>query len=123
MDKIHENGKVTFTAGGAIAKGEFVKFDSGKVVPCTAKTDAAIGVALDAAADGEILPVAVLGAFCGTAPVKATAAIVQGAAITCAGATVVAGDKVCGLALEAATASGDLIECALCVPALNAVAA
>ena len=30
MQGIHPNGKATFTAGAAIAKGEFVKFSSGK---------------------------------------------------------------------------------------------
>ena len=46
MKGIHPNGKATFTAGAAIAKGEFVKFSSGKVVKCAVATDIAIGVAL-----------------------------------------------------------------------------
>ena len=49
MKGIHQNGKMTFVAGAAIAAGEFVKFSSGKVVKCAAATDIAIGVALDAA--------------------------------------------------------------------------
>jgi len=58
MNAIHQNGKATFTAGAAIAKGEFVKFSSGKVVKAAAATDVCIGVALDsAAADGDIIPV------------------------------------------------------------------
>ena len=114
MDKIHENGNVTFTAGGAIAKGEFVKFSSGNVVKTAAATDQAIGVALDsAAASGDILPVAVLGAFKGTIQIKAGGAIAQGAQITALGtATSAATDVICGVALEAASASGDMIEIA-----------
>ena len=30
MDKVHANGNITFTAGGAIAKGNPVKFSSGR---------------------------------------------------------------------------------------------
>ena len=47
MKAITPNGKATFTAGAAIAKGEFVKFSSGKVVKAAAATDGCIGVALD----------------------------------------------------------------------------
>ena len=61
MKGIHQNGKMTFVAGAAIAAGEFVKFSSGKVVKCAAATDIAIGVALDSAsADGEQIPVQLL---------------------------------------------------------------
>ena len=31
MNGIHQNGKATFTAGGPLAKGEFVKLADGKV--------------------------------------------------------------------------------------------
>ena len=60
MNGIHQNGKATFTAGAAIAKGDFVKFSSGKVVKCAAATDIAIGVALDGAEAGELVPVQLL---------------------------------------------------------------
>ena len=61
MKGIHPNGKATFTAGAAIAAGEFVKFSSGKVVKASAATDVCIGVALDAAAaDGDLVPVQLL---------------------------------------------------------------
>ena len=117
MNKRSENGNITYTAGGSIAKGDFVKFSSGKVVTCTGDTDAAIGVALDAAtASGEIIPVAILGAFTGTCPVKATEAVSAGAHVNPTGGAAAKGDKCVALALEAATASGDMIECALCVP-------
>ena len=59
MEGIHQNGKATFTAGAAIAKGEFVKSSSGKVVKCAAATDIAIGIALNAAEHGELVQAAV----------------------------------------------------------------
>lgn len=115
MDKRSENGNITYVAGGTIAKGEFVKFSSGKVVKCAAATDVAIGVALDGAAEGAIVPVAILGAFCGTVQIKAAGAVTQGAEVTpegkeqtSAGTT----ELICGRALEAAAASGDMIEIA-----------
>ena len=115
MDKRSENGNITYTAGGTIAKGEFVKFSSGKVVACSAATDVAIGVALDAAVNGQVVPVAILGAFTGTVQIKAAGAIAQGAEVTpqakeqtSAGTT----ELICGRALEAAAASGDMIEIA-----------
>lgn len=115
MNKRSENGNITYTAGGTIAKGNFVKFSSGKVVACAAATDVAIGVALDGASSGDIVPVAILGAFTGTVQVKAAGAITQGAEVTpegkeqtSAGTT----ELICGRALEAATAAGDMIEIA-----------
>ena len=60
MKAITPNGKATFTAGAAIAKGEFVKFSSGKVVKAAADTDICIGVALDSAASDDIVPVHLL---------------------------------------------------------------
>jgi len=114
MDKYHPNGNVTMTAGGAIAKGELVKFSSGKVVKTTAANEQAIGVALDSAsADGDIVPVAILGCYSGTVMVKAGGAITQGAQVSAAGtATSAATDVIVGVALEAAAASGDMIELA-----------
>ena len=115
MNKRSENGNITYTAGGTIAKGNFVKFSSGKVVACSAATDVAIGVALDGAENGAIVPVAVLGSFTGTVQIKAAGAIAQGAEVTpegkeqtSAGTT----ELICGRALEAAAASGDMIEIA-----------
>lgn len=71
MDKVHPNGNITYTAAAAIAKGNPVKFSSGKVTPCTAANDQAIGIALDSAAQGDIVPVAILGCFTGTVQLKA----------------------------------------------------
>ena len=123
MQGIHPNGKATFTAGAAIAKGEFVKFSSGKVVKASAATDVCVGVALDsAAAEGDLIPVQLLTSG-DTALVKAGGAVAQGGTITCVGTTVAtAGTLQYGIALEAATASGQLIECIVGLPAVTAIA-
>ena len=116
MDKRSPNGNKTFTAGGAIAKGDVLKFDNGKVVPTTAANDAAIGIALDGAAEGDIVPVAILGNFTGTVQVKSGGAISAGAQVAADGtATSAATDVIVGRALEAASGSGELIEIAHCV--------
>ena len=122
MQGIHQNGKATFTAGAAIAKGEFVKFSSGKVVKASAATDVCIGVARDsAAAEGNLIPVQLLTSG-DTALVKAGGAVSQGGTVTCVGTTVAtAGTLQYGIALEAATASGQLIECIVGLPAVLAI--
>ena len=122
MQGIHQNGKATFTAGAAIAKGEFVKFSSGKVVKASAATDVCVGVALDsAAAEGDLIPVQLLTSG-DTALVKAGGAVSQGGTVTCVGTTVAtAGTLQYGIALEAATASGQLIECLVGLPAVLAI--
>ena len=122
MKGIHQNGKMTFVAGAAIAAGEFVKFSSGKVVKCAAATDIAIGVALDSAsADGEQIPVQLLTGG-DTVLVKAGGAVAQGGTLTCLGTTVAtAGTLQYGIALEAATASGEIIEAMVGLPAILAL--
>ena len=122
MKGIHPNGKATFTAGAAIAAGEFVKFSSGKVVKAAAATDVCIGVALDsAAASGDIVPVQLLTSG-DTALVKAGGAVSQGGTVSCLGTTVsTAGALQYGIALEAATASGQIIECLVGLPAVLAI--
>ena len=122
MKGIHPNGKATFKAGAAIAAGEFVKFSSGKVVKAAAATDVCIGVALDAAAaDGDNIPVQLLTSG-DTVLVKAGGEVSQGGTVTCLGTTVAtAGTLQYGIALEAATASGQLIECIVGVPAVLAI--
>lgn len=119
MEKVTPNGKATFTAGAAIAKGEFVKFSSGKVVKASAATDVCIGVALDsAAADGDLVPVQLLTSG-DTVIVKAGGAVAQGGSLSCLGTTVAtAGTLQYGYALEAATASGQLIEAIVGLPAV-----
>ena len=122
MKAITPNGKATFTAGAAIAKGEFVKFSSGKVVKAAAATDACIGVALDsAAASGDLIPVQLLTSG-DTAIVKSGGEVSQGGTVTCLGTTVAtAGTLQYGIALEAATASGQLIECMVGLPAVTKI--
>ena len=113
---MHLNGRLTYTAGGAVERGDVLKFDTdGNVVKCAAATDAAIGVALDGAESGEIVAVAVLGSFAGTVVVKASAAADKGAKVTALGAEASGDDAAIGVALDAATAAGDLIEVAHCV--------
>ena len=122
MQAITPNGKATFKAGAAIAKGEFVKFSSGKVVKCSAATDTAIGVALDsAAADGDLIPVQLLTSG-DTVLVKSGGEVAQGGTLTCVGTTVAtAGTLQYGIALEAASASGKLIEAMVGLPAVTAI--
>ena len=119
MEGIHQNGKATFKAGAAIAKGEFVKFSSGKVVKASAATDVCIGVAMDsAAAEGDLIPIQLLTSG-DTVVVKSGGAVSQGASVTCLGTTVsTAGTLQYGYALEAASASGQLIECVVGLPAV-----
>ena len=122
MNAIHQNGKATFTAGAAIAKGEFVKFSSGKVVKAAAATDMCIGVALDsAAASGDLIPVQLLTSG-DTVLVKSGGEVAQGGSVSCIGTTVSsAGTLQYGYALEAATASGQLIECMVGLPAVTKI--
>ena len=113
MDKMHPNGNITYTAGGSIAKGDVVKFSDGKVIKTTAANDAAIGVALDSAENGDIVPVAILGNFTGTVEMKAAGEIAAGAQIAANGTASAAGtDVIIGRALEAAAAANDVIEIA-----------
>lgn len=114
----HLNGRLTLKAGATIVRGDVLKFSEGKVVPCTAADDEAIGIALDGATTdtmNDLVPVACLGNFTGTVVLKAKGAITAGAKVTAAGTQAEAGDATIGVALEAATASGDLIEIAHCV--------
>ena len=120
MDKCHPNGNATFTAGADIAKGNVVKLSEGKVIPTTAANDAAIGIALDGAKNGEIVPVAILGNYTGTVEVKAGGAISAGTQVAAnATATSADTDVIIGRALEAAAAEGDMIEIAHCVGAVK----
>lgn len=122
MKAITPNGKATFTAGAAIARGEFVKFSSGKVVKASAAADVCIGVALDSAsASGDIIPVQLLTGG-DTVIVKAGGAVAQGGSVSCLGTTVsTTGALQYGYALEAASASGALIECMVGLPAVTKI--
>ena len=126
----HVNGRLTLKAGATIVRGDILKFktdDSGAVVPgvvvpCTAKTDKAIGIALDGSVDGEILSVACLGNYAGTVVAKAGGAVTAGSKITPEGKVAEAGDTIIGFALDTATAANELIEIAHCIPVTDGVA-
>lgn len=112
---------VSFIAGGSITANRLVKADTtqGQVVVTTAITDAPLGVALETASSGGLVPVQMYG----KAKLTAAAAISVGAQVmadsggggkiaTASGATAVS----CGIALEAAGADGDIIEVQLVTP-------
>ena len=103
-------GAFTRIAGAAILKGQALKkgADDGKVIPAAAGTDVVIGVAGDAAALGESVPVLLLGASGETVGVLATGVIAVGDAVGVLGAAVSSGLHI-GRALEPA-ASGELFE-------------
>ena len=126
----HVNGRLTLKAGATIVRGDILKFKvvdnaivPGVVVPCTAKTDKAIGIALDGSVDGEILSVACLGNYAGTVVAKAGGAVTAGSKITPEGKVAEAGDTIIGFALDTATAANELIEIAHCIPVTDGVAA
>jgi len=114
VEAVYANGNATYTAAAAIVKGNPLKFSSaGKVTPCDASTDAAIGIALDDADEDDIVPVAILGCYTGTVPVRAAGLIAVGAQISAAGTTTGgATDVIIGRALEAAGTIGDIINVA-----------
>lgn len=113
VEAAYPNGNATYKAAAAILKGQPLKFATGGVTPTAAATDAAIGIALDGADAGGIVPVALLGNFTGTVPVRAAGAIAAGAQIAADGTeTAGATDVIIGRALEAATTAGDLVNTA-----------
>ena len=119
MPTYSENGKNSYTAAVAVAKGTILKFSGSTdaaglptVTPTTAATDAAIAVALTDANDGEKVAVKILGSG-GTSLVIAGGAVTVGAQIAADGtATAADSDVIIGRALSAATAANDLIEVA-----------
>ncbi len=119
MPTYSENGKNSYTAAVAVAKGTILKFSGSTdaaglptVTPTTAATDAAIAVALTDANAGEKVAVKILGTG-GTSLVIAGGAVTVGAQIAADGtATAADTDVIIGRALSAATAANDLIEVA-----------
>ena len=119
MPTYSENGKNSYTAAVAVAKGTILKFSGSTdaaglpaVTPTTAATDAAIAVALTDANAGEKVAVKILGSG-GTSLVKAGGAVTVGAQVAADGtATAADSDVIIGRALGAATAANDLIEVA-----------
>lgn len=119
MPTYSENGKNSYTAAVAVAKGNILKFSGSTdaaglptVTPTTAATDAAIAVALTDANAGEKVAVKILGSG-GTSLVIAGGAVTVGAQVAADGtATAADTDVIIGRALSAATAANDLIEVA-----------
>ncbi len=113
MSQTHDSFCVTFEAGGAISQYARVKITSGKLA-VAGIYDADIGVAeRQAFADGDVIPVRLLNSP--TQKVIAAGAISQGAYVYTAAngkvsATKAAGSHFRGVALEAASADGDIIE-------------
>ncbi len=109
----NKTGYKSLIAAAAIAEGQRLKISSGQWDVAGA-TDIAVGVATHAAASGEACTVKLFGAP-GTYIMRASAAISAGAQLypTASGNVDDTGTTALPLvALEAASASGDLIECA-----------
>ena len=104
----HGNGLLTRIAEGVIVKGQILKKGTAdtQVKPCAALTDVGLYVALDAAADGEVIPVSVLGNLTGTVLATASGAVAVGDLISPLG-TAVANGLTCGRALTAAADGAD----------------
>ncbi|NCA83478.1 MAG: hypothetical protein EOM72_12170 [Opitutae bacterium] len=109
----HANGIITRVAEGAITKGQILKAGTAgnQVAPCSELTDKGLFVALDDAADGELVPCAVLGNYNGTVLVTAgVGGVAVGDTVSPIGTAVTSGLTV-GRALTAAT-EGNYIELA-----------
>lgn len=120
MSTYSENGKNSYTAAAAVAKGDILKFTTAdaqglpSVTPTTAATDAAVAIALADANQGEKVAVKILGTG-GTSLVKAGGTVAAGATLGATGITAAAGNKAIGVALAGAS-SGDLVEVATVMP-------
>jgi hypothetical protein len=117
----------TFKASAAIAKGQVVIFgaDGQHVTPATGATTALIGIAQgDAAAAEDPIEVALPG---GGAKAKAGGTITKGALLTSDGsglavATTTGGDRIIGMAMDAAV-SGDIFSVEVVASALGVAGA
>jgi hypothetical protein len=114
MSQQVENNIKTFTAGAALEAYRRVKLSSGNVVYAGAG-ESFIGVTQRAAANGEMVPVALRSAArsykCTAAGAVTAGAVIYGAAN--GKVDDAASGTAQGTALEAATADGDIIECLL----------
>ena len=122
MNGKHPYGIITFTAAAACDKGAIVKFTgetdangAPTITPTSATTDAAIGICETECAAGDQVAVGILGSYPGTMLVKAGGAVTVGAAVSTTGTAADSGLSI-GVALNAASASGDLIELAHQLP-------
>ncbi len=122
---MERNGNLTFEAGGTIGAKCLCKLSSGEVVVVSAATDVIIGINQFAVVDGDKATVRPLNSQ-GTAELCAAGEIAVGALVVykddASGRVETDGSadnraKI-GIALEAATAAGDIIE-VLLFPSLN----
>lgn len=110
----YNNTNKTFVANGAIAAHTLVKLEAAGTIATAGAGDAPIGVAMYDIADGVAGAVALLNQQ-GTVEIYAAAAItnatvVYGKASGYIDDGTAAGDYQVGVAMEAATAAGDIIE-------------
>ena len=122
MPTYSENGKNSYTAAAAVAKGDILKFTTAdaqglpSVTPTTLATDTPVAIALTDANQGEKVAVKILGTG-GTTLVKAGGALSAGDTLGAGGAKAAAGDTAIGVALSPPAAStGDLVEVATVMP-------
>lgn len=119
---VHGDGAVSFEASAAITRGQIVSIDSGKIKPATGSS-IPVGVADDNAAVGDTIAVWLFGARPGTQIAVASAAISAGQQLYSEAdgkvsptAPTAGNSKYCvGVAITAASASGDEVEFAHCV--------
>jgi hypothetical protein len=112
-----KGGIIPIEAGVALTQGQLVKLSGSTVVVCTA-SDRPFGVATEEFAVGDTASIATF-AVNGTVLLEASAAIALGAQVKPAAAgrvTSATTGLLVAYALEAATAAGDRIECALLTP-------
>ena len=111
-------GVIPIEAGAALTQGQLVKLSGSTVIVCTA-SDVPFGVSMEAFEVGATASIGICGAINGFVLLEASAAIALGAKVKPAAAgrvvTGTTGLQV-AVALEAATAAGDRIECALLTP-------
>lgn len=110
-------GVRSYVAGEALAIGRRVKVSAANTVIYTDADEVSVGVTVAAVASGAMVPVAPVGGtslkICACAAVTAAAAIYGRADGKVDDAGAGSGSAVIGVALEAALADGDIIECVL----------
>lgn len=119
---VHGEGAASFEASAAIARGQIVSIDGGKIKPATGST-IPVGVADDNAAEGDIISVLLFGSRPGTLVATVSAAVEAGQHLYSEAdgkisptAPTAGNSKYCvGIAISAASAAGDEVEFAHCV--------
>ena len=113
MSQYVDSNTKAFAAAGTIAQFARVKLGSGGTITAAALADIEIGIAMERAASGDVIPVK-LRSGVGTCKAIAAAAITRGANVYSAASGKVSvsatGAYNLGIAIEAAAANGDIIE-------------